>query len=263
MNRFVIASVSSKSSLRSHHFYFNKMNSKSGAAGSSNKRKAAVVASKKQSADLNKTRQDMLEEEEEDEEDEPVEMNNMEETDDNEDVPLPPPKTPKKKKKQVSRTVPSSMEETDNEDSHTQNTPPKKARKKISTSQASLLSAIADEMEQGNLDFSMDSPELKAAVDRQSPVIELGGNFAMLEVDTPYATKSVTIRRRYRKEENGEFNNYHFHVPFRRLPSLALACLQYCLIVPEINTIIKEDPNFTPRLKVLQKKLLTISGSGK
>ena len=140
---------------------------------------------------------------EEEEEDKPVEMSDTRESGDNDVIPsLPPPKTPRKKKR-TSQSAPSSVEETDNENSQTRNTPPKKARKKNSTSQVSLLGVIADEMEQGNFDFSMDSSELKTAASRQSPVIELGGNFAMLELDTAYAAKSVTIRRRYRREANG------------------------------------------------------------
>ena len=224
------------------------MNSKSGTVGFNHKRKAAP---KRQSLVPDRTRQDMLEEE-----DESMEMTNIEETDDNEDAPsLLPPKVPGNKKKQSPRTMTSSLEESDNEDS----LPPKKSGKKKSASRTLSLGAVADEMDQGYLDFSMNSPEFKSVSDRQSPVIELGGCFSVLEVDSPIATKSVTIKRRRRRTDGEGFSDYLLHVPFRRLPPLALASLQYCSIVPEINAIIKNDSNFISRLKVIQKKLLTIS----
>ena len=165
---------------------------------------------------------------------------------------VPSSKNPKKKRLSP-QTVPSNLEQINN-------TPNKKSRKNISKSQWSLLGALTNDKNRGNLDFSMDSSDLKSTADRQSPIIELGGNLSMLEVNTTYGTKSVTIRRRYRKNGNIEYNNSHFHVPYHRLPSLALASLQYCSIVPEINSIIKSDSNFASRLKVIQKKLLTISG---
>ena len=68
---------------------------------------------------------------EEEEEDKPVEMSNTRESGDNDVIPsLLPPKTPRKKKR-TSQSAPSNVEETDNENSQTRNTPPKKAGKKI------------------------------------------------------------------------------------------------------------------------------------
>ena len=227
------------------------MNSRSGTIGFNHKRKAA---SKKQSLDPDRTRQDMLEEE-----DESMEMSNIEETDDNENTPpLSLPKISGSRKKQSPRTVSSSLEES--EDSLTLNTPPKKSREKESASRTTSLGAAAVKMDQGNLDFSMNSSESESVTDRQSPVIKLGGDFSVLEMDSPYATKSVTIRRRCRRTDGGGFSDQHLHLPFRILPSLALAGLQYCSIVPEINAIIRSDSNFTLRLKVIQKKLRAISG---
>ena len=220
------------------------MNSKSETIGYGRKRKAAVTASRKKSIELDMAYRGMLEEEEEDD---PAEVSSIEETDDDGDdedtASAPPPKT-------------LNLEETDNEDNMSQRAMSKKAAKRISA----LLGANAEEVNQGKLDFSMDSGESKSIGDRWSPVIKLGGSFSMMETVAPYATKLVTIRRRCLKASNGEYSNNSINVPYSKLPSLALASLHYCSIIPEISTIINNDHNFIPRFKAIQKELLTISG---